>query len=161
MRLIGLAACGLLFGEGAFAHGGGLNAQGCHNERKTGGYHCHRSSYTPSASVVSKNSYNAGAALLNNQQNENSVQAVPNPTNTTNFVNSLGGNIQDDNVFAAQVVLKKNGCYSGSLDGVLGAETIYAIKLFQANLGKQITGELSENVRSEIQSYHGQNSVCN
>lgn len=27
----------------AFAHGGGLNAQGCHNNRKTGDYHCHRS----------------------------------------------------------------------------------------------------------------------
>ena len=24
------------------AHGGGLNAQGCHNNRKTGDYHCHR-----------------------------------------------------------------------------------------------------------------------
>ena len=26
----------------ASAHGGGLNAQGCHNNRKTGDYHCHR-----------------------------------------------------------------------------------------------------------------------
>ena len=26
---------------GASAHGGGLNAEGCHNERRTGGYHCH------------------------------------------------------------------------------------------------------------------------
>jgi hypothetical protein len=26
----------------AFAHGGGLNAEGCHNNRKTGDYHCHR-----------------------------------------------------------------------------------------------------------------------
>lgn len=26
----------------AFAHPGGLNAEGCHNNRKTGGYHCHR-----------------------------------------------------------------------------------------------------------------------
>lgn len=26
----------------AAAHGGGLNAQGCHNNRKTGDYHCHR-----------------------------------------------------------------------------------------------------------------------
>ncbi|QNN64337.1 excalibur calcium-binding domain-containing protein [Sphingomonas rhizophila] len=26
----------------AVAHGGGLNAQGCHNNRKTGDYHCHR-----------------------------------------------------------------------------------------------------------------------
>lgn len=25
-----------------FSHGGGLNKDGCHNERKTGGYHCHR-----------------------------------------------------------------------------------------------------------------------
>jgi hypothetical protein len=25
----------------ALAHGGGLNADGCHNNRKTGDYHCH------------------------------------------------------------------------------------------------------------------------
>jgi hypothetical protein len=28
--------------SGAHAHGGGLNAEGCHNNRKTGDYHCHR-----------------------------------------------------------------------------------------------------------------------
>lgn len=32
----------------AQAHGGGLNAEGCHNNRKTGDYHCHRA---PSSSV--------------------------------------------------------------------------------------------------------------
>lgn len=26
------------------AHPGGLNSEGCHNDRKNGGYHCHRSS---------------------------------------------------------------------------------------------------------------------
>ncbi len=26
----------------AMAHGGGLNAEGCHNNRKTGDYHCHK-----------------------------------------------------------------------------------------------------------------------
>lgn len=26
----------------ALAHPGGLNAEGCHNDRKNGGYHCHR-----------------------------------------------------------------------------------------------------------------------
>ena len=25
----------------AFSHGGGLNADGCHRETATGGYHCH------------------------------------------------------------------------------------------------------------------------
>lgn len=34
-------------GSPALAHPGGLNGQGCHNNRKTGGYHCHRG---PSAS---------------------------------------------------------------------------------------------------------------
>lgn len=27
----------------SLAHGGGLNAEGCHNQRSTGSYHCHRS----------------------------------------------------------------------------------------------------------------------
>ncbi|MDL2210697.1 YHYH domain-containing protein [Desulfovibrio sp. OttesenSCG-928-O18] len=26
----------------AAAHGGGLDGYGCHNDRKNGGYHCHR-----------------------------------------------------------------------------------------------------------------------
>ena len=29
----------------ALAHGGGLNAEGCHNDRKGGGYHCHRGTH--------------------------------------------------------------------------------------------------------------------
>lgn len=33
----------------AFAHGGGLNAEGCHNDRKRGGYHCHRGGGSASA----------------------------------------------------------------------------------------------------------------
>lgn len=37
---IGIAV--LLSASGVFAHGGGLNAEGCHNNRKTGDYHCHR-----------------------------------------------------------------------------------------------------------------------
>lgn len=32
----------VLVSEAASAHGGGLNAEGCHNDRKHGGYHCHR-----------------------------------------------------------------------------------------------------------------------
>lgn len=37
-------ALGLATGGVAFGHGGGLNAEGCHNNRKTGEYHCHRPS---------------------------------------------------------------------------------------------------------------------
>jgi hypothetical protein len=32
----------LLTAGAAHAHGGGLDGQGCHTNRKTGDYHCHR-----------------------------------------------------------------------------------------------------------------------
>lgn len=38
-----------------FSHGGGLNSEGCHHNRKTGDYHCHRSSYAP---APTRNLYN-------------------------------------------------------------------------------------------------------
>jgi hypothetical protein len=38
----------------AHGHGGGLDAQGCHTNRKTGEYHCHRaaSTSTPGEALV-------------------------------------------------------------------------------------------------------------
>ncbi len=36
----------------ASAHGGGLNADGCHTNRKTGDYHCHRAQPARSANVA-------------------------------------------------------------------------------------------------------------
>lgn len=47
----------------AGAHGGGLNAEGCHNNRKTGDYHCHRG---PAKAPVSSSYASAqGLAPLN------------------------------------------------------------------------------------------------
>lgn len=43
---IALAGLAALSGP-ARAHGGGLNAEGCHNDRKNGGYHCHRGPNVP------------------------------------------------------------------------------------------------------------------
>jgi hypothetical protein len=37
----------------AFTHGGGLDANGCHSDRKRGGYHCHRGAPTPSPATRS------------------------------------------------------------------------------------------------------------
>jgi len=36
---IGLFLCAVM---PAYPHGGGLDGYGCHNNRKAGGYHCHR-----------------------------------------------------------------------------------------------------------------------
>ncbi len=38
-----MLALSLFASTAALAHPGGLNAEGCHNDRKRGGYHCHRS----------------------------------------------------------------------------------------------------------------------
>jgi hypothetical protein len=38
----------------AFGHGGGLNAEGCHINRKTGDYHCHRAVPAPQSAALSK-----------------------------------------------------------------------------------------------------------
>lgn len=43
------AALALVLAGEAQAHGGGLNAQGCHNNRRTGDYHCHRGAAMPLA----------------------------------------------------------------------------------------------------------------
>ena len=32
----------VVYPSGSAAHGGGLNSEGCHTNRKTGDYHCHR-----------------------------------------------------------------------------------------------------------------------
>ncbi|MDH7454391.1 excalibur calcium-binding domain-containing protein [Luteimonas composti] len=44
-RVLLLAA--LAGANAAWSHGGGLNAEGCHTNRKTGDYHCHRGAPAP------------------------------------------------------------------------------------------------------------------
>ena len=40
-NVIGVMAAAMIIGP-AFAHGGGLDGLGCHNDRKAANYHCHR-----------------------------------------------------------------------------------------------------------------------
>lgn len=58
------------------AHGGGLNADGCHNDRKNGGYHCHRgpaagatsaprNTFAPAQSLRDRSSDAANSAYAN------------------------------------------------------------------------------------------------
>ena len=49
-------------GAPVFAHGGGLNAEGCHNNRKTGHYHCHRGSSAGASGSKKQASYSASTA---------------------------------------------------------------------------------------------------
>jgi hypothetical protein len=47
VALVALLAVNVAVVSDVFAHPGGLNAEGCHNNRKTGDYHCHRSQQVP------------------------------------------------------------------------------------------------------------------
>ena len=51
----------------SLAHPGGLNSEGCHNNRKTGDYHCHRGSSAKASARASYGlaSMEAGASFRN------------------------------------------------------------------------------------------------
>ena len=48
-----------------WSHGGGLNKDGCHNERKTGGYHCHRSQSPSIQSIPQQKTYSSSEKSIN------------------------------------------------------------------------------------------------
>lgn len=50
----------------AFSHGGGLDKNGCHTNRKTGDYHCHRGG--------------PAAALIQSEPSERASSSRPQPT---------------------------------------------------------------------------------
>ena len=49
MRFLLIIIFFFTFTEISFSYSGGLNQDGCHNNRKTGGYHCHRSKISKSS----------------------------------------------------------------------------------------------------------------
>jgi hypothetical protein len=52
----------MVMGLAAAAHPGGLNAEGCHNNRSTGDYHCHRPAASRRAPLASRG---GGGAFTN------------------------------------------------------------------------------------------------
>lgn len=65
MRFAIILVLAVCIPQSILAHGGGLNSEGCHNNRKTGDYHCHRapsqSSNNPGQYGVKPQSIGSGA----------------------------------------------------------------------------------------------------
>lgn len=77
MRTIAVAALLLVSPSApALAHGGGLNAEGCHNNRKTGDYHCHRGR-TPAAAPVYRSLSASGSVSFANCTAARAAGAAP------------------------------------------------------------------------------------
>jgi hypothetical protein len=67
----------------SWAHGGGLDAKGCHHDRKTGGYHCHGA---PGATVVPAGGQSGSATHRNAQSLMSSPQALT-PRSAASYAN--------------------------------------------------------------------------
>ena len=55
----------LLLSESVWSHGGGLNKDGCHNDRKTGGYHCHRGKIPTIPAIPQQRIYGSSENSIN------------------------------------------------------------------------------------------------
>ena len=55
----------LLMSMGAWSHGGGLDKDGCHNDRKNGGHHCHRAKSPSIQSIPQQRLYSPSEKSIN------------------------------------------------------------------------------------------------
>ena len=63
LRALLILSGAILVPSAGFTHGGGLDANGCHNNRKTGDYHCHRATtYVPAPTQTRNFSSPEGSA---------------------------------------------------------------------------------------------------
>ena len=104
----------------AYAHGGGLNAQGCHNNRKTGGYHCHRAPAKPAYKRTAPQQYNSSG------------------------ISSFSRSQNTEIILTAQYMLSGLGYDVGIPDGILGVKTQQAILGFQREQSLLPTGRADQ-----------------
>jgi peptidoglycan hydrolase-like protein with peptidoglycan-binding domain len=51
----------------------------------------------------------------------------------------------------AQIQLKNKGLYSNAIDGIIGPETIKALKVYQESIGIPVTGKLDETTKKAME----------
>lgn len=158
-----------------YGHGGGLNRQGCHNVKRTGGYHCHRSSYTPPAPKKRTPVY------VPPQKKSISLVRVPDPVTklpieinpatrqSNNLVNSVGllsnsisknpiksKYTSESNVLEVQRYLIYFGFNIGTADGIMGPRTRASIQAYQRTRRLSVNGEPSSSLLNSMALEIGQ-----
>ena len=109
--------------QSAFAHGGRTNSSGCHNNKKTGGYHCHNGSSKPSYTRSRSSSLSSSSS---------SSQTSKSTTYNTELIKNI------------QLLLISLDYKIEKADGVYSRETKRAIKHFQVDQELPVNGEPSE-----------------
>lgn len=122
-----------LFSVGAtgasMAHSGGLNEDGCHNNRKLEVYHCHQGNKSGSSSASGQS---------NSAAKKKRTKTVP----------KEGSSPQ---VKQVERLLKKLGYAPGRVDGVEDASLTKAIKKFQKDHKLKVTGKVSNRLITSIE----------
>ncbi|MDY7095674.1 MAG: YHYH domain-containing protein [Acidobacteriota bacterium] len=125
-----------LAGPPLWAHGGGLNREGCHHNRKTGDYHCHQpkpgaTPWPPRRDLpVEEEPANEGRKR---EDGSSRSQRVPIPKGYSAF----------ELTATAQTLLSILGDYHGQSHGVLDDPTRQAILRFQKRHQLAATGQSS------------------
>jgi len=127
--------CQLTFISNAIGHGGRLNSSGCHNVRKTGGYHCHRSNYSPPktktrVTTVTQPSPRV-SSKLNTQELERRLD-IPSKDLSSR-----------EKAIEAQRYLAYLGFKFGVVDGLVGPKTRAAIQAYQRTRGLVVDGRIT------------------
>ena len=72
-----VALSALSISDIALAHSGGLNSEGCHNNRKTGEYHCHRGDSVPAPTRQPQRAFGGGDVYYPNCASARAAGAAP------------------------------------------------------------------------------------
>ena len=77
ISLAGLASFLMLWASIVDAHSGGLNSEGCHNDRKRGTYHCHRRTSTQTPPAQPQRATTSGGSSYRNCAAARAAGAAP------------------------------------------------------------------------------------
>ncbi|WP_052702201.1 YHYH domain-containing protein [Marinomonas sp. S3726] len=137
------------------AHGGRLNSSGCHNERKTGGYHCHRSSgYSASRNSSSKSGINATKPIKKDiiRTSSNKVNSLSKKATI-----QISSDLTTTDIIQLQTYLDLLGYDIGVIDGIAGEKTKRALELYRlkhSNSSNQVFSKKSLTLlKSRIKLY--------
>lgn len=133
----------------ALTHGGGLNAAGCHNDRKNGGYHCHRG---PSVSAPV-----AAPRRLTPPYAAPKRAIVPSPPQgsyraPSTLLSNPAPAVVDSKIETIQRLLLRLGYQPGPATGRLTPATQFAIMKFEEKEGMPIKGEASSAILDALLS---------
>jgi len=129
-------AFALLISQSAAGHGGGLDRNGCHTNRKTGDYHCHSA---PSLAPAPRSSAPRGSG------EPSPTPPIRRASSQRILIEPASTSPDRDLVRTAQILLQALG-YRPSMLGSLDERTRSAVRAFQRARNLEANGVIDESL---------------